>query len=47
LIANFFKKGLIENEAMFEFDNLISKPYRRDHNPFAKRLDRKVPDSAA
>ncbi|HWQ48827.1 MAG TPA: hypothetical protein VN414_07760 [Methanosarcina sp.] len=28
---------------MFEFENLIPKPYRRDHNPFAKRLDRKLP----
>jgi hypothetical protein len=36
LPANFFKKGLIENEAMFEFDNLIPRPYRRDQP--AKRL---------
>ncbi|MDY0130601.1 MAG: hypothetical protein RBR63_10545 [Methanosarcina vacuolata] len=24
----------------FEYDNLVPNPYRRDHNPFQKRLDR-------
>jgi len=31
---------------MFEFGNLISKPYQRDHNPFQKRLDRKPKHSS-
>jgi len=26
-LANLFKKGLIENGAMFEFEDLIPKPY--------------------
>jgi hypothetical protein len=26
----------------FGFENLVPKPYRRDHNPFQKRLDRKL-----
>ncbi|HWQ47658.1 MAG TPA: hypothetical protein VN414_01690 [Methanosarcina sp.] len=47
-IASLFKKGLSENPWQRWVDEkLIPKPYRRDHNPFAKRLDRKVPDSAA
>jgi len=41
LPASFFKKGFIESEATFGFEDLIPKPYRRDHNPFEKRLDRK------
>ncbi|MDY0131015.1 MAG: hypothetical protein RBR63_12700 [Methanosarcina vacuolata] len=42
LTATLFKKGLTENhEPIFGFDELIPKPYRRDHNPFQKRLDRK------
>jgi len=39
--ASLFKKGLSEKVSMFEFKNLIPKPYRRDkpaqrfwHNPF-------------
>jgi hypothetical protein len=49
LTASFFKKGLSENEATFEFEELIPEYYRRDqpaqrlcHNPFQKRLDRKT-----
>jgi hypothetical protein len=36
-----FKKCLSENEATFEFEKLIPKPYQRDHKPFKKSLDRK------
>jgi len=40
---NPFKKRLERKpRGTFEFENLISKPYRRDHNPFEKRLDRKT-----
>ncbi|WP_156151135.1 hypothetical protein [Methanosarcina sp. Kolksee] len=42
VITTLFKKGLTENHGpKFGFDELIPKPYRRDHNPFQKRLDRK------
>ena len=43
-----FEKGLITNP--WQRLNLITlspNPIRRDHNPFEKRLDRKVSDSAA
>jgi|GEM_PF-2893606 len=36
-----FQKCLSENEATFEFEKLIPKPYQRDHKPFQKSLDRK------
>ncbi|OEC91598.1 hypothetical protein A9239_02820 [Methanosarcina sp. A14] len=43
LKTSLFKKGLSENhEPTFGFENLIPKPYWRDHNPFQKRLDRKT-----
>ncbi|MDD2614207.1 MAG: hypothetical protein PHH67_04890 [Methanosarcina sp.] len=40
MITSLFKKGLTENGGI-NIKRLIPKPYRRDHKPFQKRLDRK------
>jgi len=47
--TSLIKNCLSENEATFEFEELIPEYYRRDqpaqrlcHNPFEKRLDRKT-----
>jgi hypothetical protein len=43
LIENLLGKGFIENpNNAWIFENLIPKPYRRDHKPFQKRLERKT-----
>jgi len=37
-----FQKSLERKpQAVFGFEKLIPKPYRRDHKPFKKRLERK------
>jgi len=54
LALNPFEKRLERKpRETFEFETLISKPYRRDqpaqrlwHNPFEKRLDRKTQETA-
>jgi len=32
--------------ATFDFEDFIPKPYRRDHKPFLKRLERKTIDES-
>jgi hypothetical protein len=46
LPTTLLRKGLIENpENAWIFENFVPRPYRRDHKPFQKRLERKPPNS--